>query len=113
MMVNCKIFGRYSYQQCLSCLCKASNQFDLLTELLGIHSDKVYTYKELRIATEDFSPANKIGEGGFGFVYKVTLVSIPTLWFSLISIFPLVQRNDIWKFYLMVRDGLRMGKLRP
>ncbi|XP_044489542.1 cold-responsive protein kinase 1-like [Mangifera indica] len=39
-------------------------------EFLGIHSDKVYTYKELRIATEDFSPANKIGEGGFGSVYK-------------------------------------------
>lgn len=28
-------------------------------------------YKELKNATDDFSPANKIGEGGFGSVYKV------------------------------------------
>jgi hypothetical protein len=28
---------------------------------------------ELRNATEDFSTANKIGEGGFGSVYKVTV----------------------------------------
>ncbi|TYK16388.1 putative serine/threonine-protein kinase [Cucumis melo var. makuwa] len=31
---------------------------------------KFYTYKELKVATEDFSLANKIGEGGFGSVYK-------------------------------------------
>ncbi|KAL2331150.1 hypothetical protein Fmac_018731 [Flemingia macrophylla] len=36
----------------------------------GIHNVKIYTYKELRNATEDFSPVNKIGEGGFGSVYK-------------------------------------------
>ncbi|KAL5176055.1 Cold-responsive protein kinase 1 [Glycine soja] len=36
----------------------------------GIHNVKLYSYKELRNATEDFSPANKIGEGGFGPVYK-------------------------------------------
>ncbi|TKY49337.1 LRR receptor serine/threonine-protein kinase [Spatholobus suberectus] len=36
----------------------------------GIHNVKIYTYKQLRNATEDFSPANKIGEGGFGSVYK-------------------------------------------
>jgi hypothetical protein len=33
---------------------------------------KLYTYKELKVATEEFSAANKIGEGGFGSVYKVT-----------------------------------------
>ncbi|XP_061339255.1 cold-responsive protein kinase 1-like [Gastrolobium bilobum] len=36
----------------------------------GIHNVRVYPYKELRNATEDFSPAKKIGEGGFGSVYK-------------------------------------------
>ena len=46
--------------------------FFLLTEVSGIHDVKLYNYKELRIATEEFSPANKIGEGGFGLVYKVT-----------------------------------------
>ncbi|CAF2115004.1 unnamed protein product [Brassica napus] len=31
---------------------------------------KIYKYKEIRQATDDFSPINKIGEGGFGPVYK-------------------------------------------
>lgn len=35
-----------------------------------IQNVNIYTYKELRIATEGFSPANKIGQGGFGAVYK-------------------------------------------
>lgn len=37
----------------------------------GISNLKLYTYKELQIATENFSEENKIGEGGFGSVYKV------------------------------------------
>ncbi|XP_062169039.1 cold-responsive protein kinase 1-like isoform X2 [Alnus glutinosa] len=36
----------------------------------GIKNFNLYTYKELRDATNDFSPASKIGEGGFGSVYK-------------------------------------------
>ncbi|POO03213.1 Serine/threonine protein kinase [Trema orientale] len=44
--------------------------FDVEDEVSGIHDVKLYTYKEIRIATEEFSPANKIGEGGFGSVYK-------------------------------------------
>ncbi|KAL5565241.1 hypothetical protein UlMin_028405 [Ulmus minor] len=43
---------------------------DFDDEVSAIHDVKLYTYKELRIATEDFLPANKIGEGGFGSVYK-------------------------------------------
>ncbi|KAK6934793.1 Protein kinase domain [Dillenia turbinata] len=39
-------------------------------ETLDLRNVKLYTYKELRIATEHFSPANKIGEGGYGSVYK-------------------------------------------
>ncbi|WOL18830.1 hypothetical protein Cni_G27627 [Canna indica] len=39
-------------------------------DILGIGNIKVYTYKELRNATGDFSFANKVGEGGFGSVYK-------------------------------------------
>ncbi|XP_010539590.1 PREDICTED: putative serine/threonine-protein kinase [Tarenaya hassleriana] len=31
---------------------------------------KIYSYKELRHATDNFSVENKIGEGGFGSVYK-------------------------------------------
>ncbi|XP_058752004.1 cold-responsive protein kinase 1-like [Vicia villosa] len=38
-------------------------------DISGIHNVKIYTYKELSKATNDFSQANKIGEGGFGSVY--------------------------------------------
>ncbi|KAG5020268.1 hypothetical protein AAZX31_06G215400 [Glycine max] len=47
------------------------------TQLTGVDLDvseiqnvNIYTYRELRIATEGFSNANKIGQGGFGVVYK-------------------------------------------
>ncbi|KAL5715972.1 non-specific serine/threonine protein kinase [Ranunculus cassubicifolius] len=39
-------------------------------EVSGISNVVMYSYKELRIATEDFSQSHKIGEGGFGSVYK-------------------------------------------
>ena len=31
-----------------------------------------FSYAELKGATEDFNPANKLGEGGFGPVFKVS-----------------------------------------
>lgn len=33
----------------------------------------VFTYGELRTATENFSSNNLLGEGGYGSVYKVSL----------------------------------------
>ncbi|XP_021773788.1 cold-responsive protein kinase 1-like isoform X1 [Chenopodium quinoa] len=36
----------------------------------GVENIKFYTYKELQHATGNFSQVNKIGEGGFGLVYK-------------------------------------------
>ena len=44
------------------------------TEVSGVENITLYSYKELRIATENFSPDNKIGEGGFGSVYKVVVL---------------------------------------
>lgn len=46
---------------------------DIEEEVSGVQNVKLYTYKELSIATENFRPANKIGEGGFGSVYKGSL----------------------------------------
>jgi len=43
------------------------------TELKGPVSFK---YKDLKAATKNFSADNKLGEGGFGAVYKVNLCSI-------------------------------------
>ncbi|XP_009766561.1 cold-responsive protein kinase 1 [Nicotiana tabacum] len=39
-------------------------------EISTIENARVYHYKELQAATEDFCPVNKIGKGGFGSVYK-------------------------------------------
>ncbi|XP_023765139.1 cold-responsive protein kinase 1 isoform X1 [Lactuca sativa] len=39
-------------------------------ELLDVENMRLYTYKDLQIATGDFKPENKIGQGGFGSVYK-------------------------------------------
>ncbi|XP_059662299.1 cold-responsive protein kinase 1-like [Cornus florida] len=47
---------------------KLAADFD--DEFSGLNDVKLYTYKEVRIATDDFSPARKIGVGGFGCVYK-------------------------------------------
>nr|XP_043618896.1 probable LRR receptor-like serine/threonine-protein kinase At1g56130 [Erigeron canadensis] len=53
---------------------KKQNDSDNYEEFSGIDA-KPYTfsYGELRDATGDFSPENKLGEGGFGPVYKGTL----------------------------------------
>ncbi|KAI8553175.1 hypothetical protein RHMOL_Rhmol06G0323900 [Rhododendron molle] len=43
-------------------------------ELLGIEARPyTFSYAELKAATEDFNPPNKLGEGGFGPVFKGTL----------------------------------------
>lgn len=64
----------------LSCFCgdlssssKKKHVSEIEQELSGVHNVVLFSYKELRIATDDFSPLNKIGEGGFGSVYKGTL----------------------------------------
>nr|GLL22709.1 hypothetical protein COLO4_17593 [Ipomoea trifida] len=55
------------------CIRKSSpprHQIDIEEEVSSIQNAKLYSYKELCSATGDFSPLNKIGEGGFGVVYK-------------------------------------------
>ncbi|PQM40458.1 putative LRR receptor-like serine/threonine-protein kinase [Prunus yedoensis var. nudiflora] len=43
-------------------------------DLLGLGPrPKTFSYAALRAATEDFNPSNKIGEGGYGPIYKGTL----------------------------------------
>ena len=40
-----------------------------------------FSYAELKNATGDFSPSNKLGEGGFGPVYKVGHYPIELIFF--------------------------------
>ncbi|PWA97108.1 protein kinase-like domain, Concanavalin A-like lectin/glucanase domain protein [Artemisia annua] len=51
----------------------ASRKGGVHRELLDVENMRLYTYKDLQIATQYFSPESKIGEGGFGSVYKGTL----------------------------------------
>lgn len=46
------------------------------TELQG---PKNFHYRDLKAATENFSDKNKLGEGGFGDVYKVIFLCITTV----------------------------------
>ncbi|KAI3810099.1 hypothetical protein L1987_19708 [Smallanthus sonchifolius] len=53
---------------------KKQDTSDNYEEFLGIDAKTfTFSYGDLRDATGDFSPANKLGEGGFGPVYKGTL----------------------------------------
>lgn len=64
----------------MNCLCfgggqsKSSNQQTIDEVVSGKCNVKFYTFKQLRFATQNFSPAKKIGEGGFGSVYKGRLL---------------------------------------
>ncbi|OMO86377.1 reverse transcriptase [Corchorus capsularis] len=40
------------------------------TDIKGDMPSGTFTLKQIKVATDDFDPANKIGEGGFGPVYK-------------------------------------------
>ena len=35
-----------------------------------------FSLKQLKLATDNFDPSNKIGEGGFGSVYKVSFTNV-------------------------------------
>ncbi|CAJ1958040.1 unnamed protein product [Sphenostylis stenocarpa] len=74
------VYGFIVIMPLIMALCKSSSSarqdpeidevIDFFINISGIHNVKLYSYKELKNATEDFSQANKIGEGGFGSVYK-------------------------------------------
>ncbi|KAK7243739.1 hypothetical protein RIF29_38550 [Crotalaria pallida] len=67
---------------------------------VGIQNVRIFTYKELIKATDDFSPSNKIGEGGFGFVYKefcsVGDDSCLILWDARVGSSPAVKVYDLY-----------------
>ncbi|GAB2231029.1 hypothetical protein Droror1_Dr00027316 [Drosera rotundifolia] len=46
---------------------------DEVLDVSGVDNIKLFSYNEIRTATSNFNPANKIGEGGYGSVYKGVL----------------------------------------
>ncbi|GMI77165.1 cold-responsive protein kinase 1 [Hibiscus trionum] len=48
------------------------HRIEIDEEVSGIQNTKLFPYKELKMATRNFHHSNKIGEGGFGIVYKGT-----------------------------------------
>ncbi|KAJ6728139.1 SERINE/THREONINE-PROTEIN KINASE ISOFORM X1-RELATED [Salix koriyanagi] len=49
---------------------RATHTIDVEDEVSSVQNAFSYTYRELQRATDNFKPANKVGEGGFGSVYK-------------------------------------------
>ncbi|KAL6633899.1 hypothetical protein ACP70R_026570 [Stipagrostis hirtigluma subsp. patula] len=52
------------------CLCRSEEDF---RGLLNIENLRLFSYKEIRAATSNFDHSNKLGQGGFGTVYKGVL----------------------------------------
>ncbi|KAK8689199.1 hypothetical protein V6N13_087922 [Hibiscus sabdariffa] len=50
----------------------AEHRIEIDEEVSGIQNTRLFPYKELKMATGNFHYSNKIGEGGFGIVYKGT-----------------------------------------
>ncbi|XP_044954530.1 cold-responsive protein kinase 1-like isoform X1 [Hordeum vulgare subsp. vulgare] len=56
------------------CLCRSEEDFRGLLRTTNIH---LFSYKEIRRATNSFDHGNKLGRGGFGTVYKVLVLLLP------------------------------------
>ncbi|XP_074559218.1 putative LRR receptor-like serine/threonine-protein kinase At1g53420 [Curcuma longa] len=67
--IHAKVFPAFRIDP-LSRKKSSSQRHPSFQELAGVEDVKIYSYNELRQATQDFSLANKIGEGGFGYVFK-------------------------------------------
>ncbi|KAK8712306.1 hypothetical protein V6N13_147546 [Hibiscus sabdariffa] len=50
----------------------AEHRIEIDEEVSGIQNTRLFPYTELKMATGNFHYSNKIGEGGFGIVYKGT-----------------------------------------
>ena len=57
-----------------------------------------YKYNDLKAATKKFSAENKLGEGGFGDVYKVNLCCIFQNKNTLAQIYPKPEENTVSLF---------------
>ena len=63
----------------------------MVTELRGLELQTGYfTLRQIKAATGNFDAANKIGEGGFGPVYKVKCIILFNFYHAFNGSFPLL-----------------------
>lgn len=64
--------GRYKIAMKICCfgIRKSNHAVDESGEISAAHNVRLFSYNEMRSATRNFHPTNKIGGGGFGVVYK-------------------------------------------
>ena len=75
-------------------LCNSTDSTNLFQVLRGLDLQTgFFTFGQMKAATDNFDAANKIGEGGFGVVYKVPAVHGFSLPFYLFPFWFMVFRN--------------------
>lgn len=67
LFVSLKFYSR-KIKCCLCLECAEFEEFDV--------KPTIFTYNELRVATRDFHPDMKLGQGSYGAVYKVELLTL-------------------------------------
>ena len=104
--------GQQSLHYCYCYIHLTFMRFSILTcscfVVPDVHSVKVFSYNELRKATQDFSGGNKIGEGGFGSVFRVNMHNI----FQHLIVFLGRQHENPWLIFQfwLIRECLKMGQ---
>ena len=73
MCVHAFVSSNLQYKQFFIEIVPISDDDD--TEKFSFEDSLQYDFEIIRSATDDFSDANKLGQGGFGAVYKVIIAS--------------------------------------
>ena len=64
-----------------------------------------YSYETIKVATDDFSEKNKLGEGGFGVVYKVRISQV-------VKYIVFIHSGDCCScLFLVIHDDVFQGRL--